>query len=81
MYIRKVHYFKHWHSSFCTEFVRVVKVMEIDNDIFQDLEILEKTGFSKWPWKSFGFLFGRILKYPEGAQVNPITLFQVDNAE
>ena len=26
---------------------------------------LEKGGFSNWAWNSFGFLFGKILKYPK----------------
>ena len=38
------------------------KAMELENAIFQDLESLEKRGFLKWLWKSFGFLFGKILK-------------------
>ena len=38
------------------------KVMEIKNALFQDLESLERRGFSKWLWKSFGFLLGKILK-------------------
>ena len=36
------------------------KIMGIYNAIFQDLE-----GFSKWLWKSYGFLFGAVLKYPD----------------
>ena len=41
------------------------KVMEIQNDIFQDLQSFGKRKFSKCPWKSFGFLFGKIQKYPK----------------
>ena len=37
--------------------------MEIKNAIFQDLECFGKR-FLKLLWKSFGFLFGKILKYP-----------------
>ena len=36
--------------------------METENAIFQDMESLEKRKFSKWLWKSFGFLFGKVLK-------------------
>ena len=25
--------------------------------------VLGKEGFSKWPWKGVGFLFGKILKF------------------
>ena len=39
--------------------------MENDNAIFQDLENFGKEAFSKWSWKSFGFLFGKILNYPK----------------
>ena len=41
------------------------KVMEIDNVIFQGLKIVEKKSISKWFWKSLGFLFGKIQKYPK----------------
>ena len=27
--------------------------------------VLEKVGFSIWQWKSCGFLFGEIVKYPK----------------
>ena len=37
--------------------------MEIKNVMFQDLESFGKErGFSEWPWKSFGFLLGKILE-------------------
>ena len=39
--------------------------MGIDHVIFYDLKVLEKGGFTKWLWKSFGFLFGKILKCPK----------------
>ena len=38
------------------------KVMEIENVTFQELESFGKERFSKWLWKSFGFLFVKILK-------------------
>ena len=28
-------------------------------------KVLEKEGFSKWLWKGFGVLFGKILQYPK----------------
>ena len=28
-------------------------------------EVLGKGGFTKWLWRSYGFLFGKILEYPE----------------
>ena len=40
------------------------KVMEIDSTVFQDRESFWKKSFSKLLSKSFGFLFGAILKYP-----------------
>ena len=42
--------------------------MKIDNALFQDLESFEKERFFRrgfLEWKSFGFLCGKILKYPE----------------
>ena len=35
--------------------------MEIDNAIFQGLEISEHGGVSKCLWKSFGFLSGNLV--------------------
>ena len=32
---------------------------------FRTWKILEKRPFSEWSWKSFGFLYGKILKYPK----------------
>ena len=40
-----------------------LKVMEIDNAIFQDLESFGKEVFQLW--KSCGILFGNILQYPK----------------
>ena len=39
------------------------KVMDIDNTMFQDLESFGKKSYSKLIWRSFGVLFGAILKY------------------
>ena len=39
--------------------------MEIDSVIFQVLESFGKERLSNWLWKSFGFLFWKILKYPK----------------
>ena len=39
--------------------------MEIDIATFQGLESVGKEKFSKWLWKCFGFMFGKIVKYPK----------------
>ena len=44
-------------------FGQLWKVMEIKNTIFQYMESFGKEkGFSKWPWKSCGFLFAKVVK-------------------
>ena len=37
-------------------------------------EVSEKGGFSKWLWRSYGFLFGKILEYPE-MDITPYMLY------
>ena len=40
--------------------------MEFDHEKIQDLDSFKKRKFTKIGiWKKFGFLFGKILKYPE----------------
>ena len=51
--------------SVLESFGELKKFMEIDNAIFQDLESFGKMKFSNWLYKSFGFLLGKILKYPK----------------
>ena len=46
--------------GFKTQMKMSFMVLEIY--LFDFGKVLEKRGFSKWQWKSFGFLFGKILK-------------------
>ena len=46
--------------------MQVLESSEIINAIFQDLKSFgKKRSFSKWLWKGFGFLLGKILLYPK----------------
>ena len=50
-------------------FVRVLKrfgvLWKLMMQFSKTWKVLEKDCFSKWPCESFGFLFGKILKYPK----------------
>ena len=45
------------------------KVMENSNAIFQDLRCFGNERLSEWLWKSFGFLFGKVLQYPKMGKI------------
>ena len=53
-----------FHDTVRTSFGKLWKVSEFDNAFFQDLESIGKRKFFKMAMESFGFLFGKILKYP-----------------
>ena len=48
------------------EFVRILesfgKLWKLKMPFSRTWKFLERRGFTKWLWKSFGFLFGKILK-------------------
>ena len=52
-------------------------VVEIDNAIFQVLESLEVRKLSKWPLKSFGFSFWKILVRYRRMDIASLTLCTV----
>ena len=41
------------------------KLWELITPYSKTWEGFEKGSFSNWLWKSFGFLFGKILQYPK----------------
>ena len=50
------------YQEMCS-FWKMLESCEIDDAIFQDLEGLQKGGFSKWLWKSYGCFFEKFLIY------------------
>ena len=42
-----------------------VKLWKLIMPLSRTWKVLEKRSFSNWLWKSFGFLFGKILKFPK----------------